>query len=282
LKIESFPGELVLGPALGSAASRTCSVPVIANFELANDLPTPLQTPITRPSLEPSRSLGPSEFQQKLARTRSEGARRGSMSRFGRRSSMDGMLPEERLKALGGEAERREVPRARKPSLGPPQRSMAQATRAQSPRVDAPRAQSPRAQAPRAQSPRAHTPRAQSPCVEATARARPMPTSRAHVPAEKTSQWQRPTPSSVEESKTSWGARSKSQRAPDQPRHQMATQQASKADRPATARARSQPRQTPRIWSAGADAAGNGADAKRAATARTRPKPAQPTSRWRF
>lgn len=117
--------------SMGSSFLRTCSVPVLSHSELPDSTPrshmgsvcgrspcASFEQWVGRPSLEP--------------RTRSEGPGRRSSCSGGvsRRCSLIGMLPEERLKALGGEAQRRLRPKPQRPSLGPPLRSLsARATR---------------------------------------------------------------------------------------------------------------------------------------------------------
>lgn len=111
--------------SMGSSFLRTCSVPVLSQCELPDGTPrsqmgsvccrspcASFEQRVGRPSLEP--------------RTRSEGPGRRSSCGGGvsRRCSLIGMLPEERLKALGGEAQRRLRPKPQRPSLGPPLRSL--------------------------------------------------------------------------------------------------------------------------------------------------------------
>eukprot|EP00931_Biecheleriopsis_adriatica_P064078 TRINITY_DN38931_c0_g1_i1.p1 TRINITY_DN38931_c0_g1~~TRINITY_DN38931_c0_g1_i1.p1 ORF type:complete len:289 (+),score=37.29 TRINITY_DN38931_c0_g1_i1:29-895(+) len=117
-----------------SALQRFRSVPAINALEAAANSFTAPQHFGPRPSLEPH-SAAP---QGARARSETAGLARpslGGRSFSARRTSMDGLPPEARLRALGGEPERiGQISRQKKINLGPPQRTHATAARARTPR----------------------------------------------------------------------------------------------------------------------------------------------------
>lgn len=133
------PFSLDVETSTDNAMLRTFSVPPIPNFSMTADTASQVSALSSR-SFDPwagRLSLVPraSEQLHGMARTRSESisSRRNScIAGRSRRTSMISMAPEERLRALGGEAERLgRTPRPTRPSLGPPLRSAVSRPRAE-------------------------------------------------------------------------------------------------------------------------------------------------------